>query len=144
MSADPLPDEEPLDPADQAAAEDGFGSLTRFLARHPAPPAGQEHRLMATGPEHYREAERRLTMAWEENSPQDRSTQLVAEAQVHATLALAAATALNDAEDGMPVAEFQAWRHAAGTKRDRAAARKLAAMQDTEQTLREIRAGGTQ
>src|ERR1043165_3815225 len=46
-----------------------------------------------TGPEHYREAERRLLMAWEEDSPQERSTQLVAEAQVHATLALAAATA---------------------------------------------------
>lgn len=46
-----------------------------------------------TGPEHYREAERRLTMAWEEDSTQKRSMQLVAEAQVHATLALAAATA---------------------------------------------------
>jgi hypothetical protein len=46
-----------------------------------------------TGPEHYREAERRLLMAWEDDSTQERSTQLVAEAHVHATLALAAATA---------------------------------------------------
>jgi hypothetical protein len=42
-----------------------------------------------------------------------------AQAQVHATLALAAATALNDAEDGMPVSEFQAWRGTAGTKQNR-------------------------
>ncbi|MFE2019846.1 hypothetical protein ACFW9O_17600 [Streptomyces sp. NPDC059499] len=66
-----------------------------------------------TGPEHYREAERRLLMAWEEDSPQERSTQLVAEAQVHATLALAAATALNDAEEGMPLSVSRAWKSAA-------------------------------
>ena len=46
-----------------------------------------------TGPQHYAEAERRLLMAWEEDSTPERSTQLVAEAQVHATLAVAAATA---------------------------------------------------
>ncbi|BBB01017.1 hypothetical protein RVR_8248 [Actinacidiphila reveromycinica] len=45
------------------------------------------------GPDHYREAERRLLMAWEDDSTPERSMQLVAEAQVHATLALAAATA---------------------------------------------------
>jgi hypothetical protein len=45
------------------------------------------------GPEHYREAERRLRMAWEEDSTPERSAHLVAEAQVHATLALTAATA---------------------------------------------------
>jgi len=44
-----------------------------------------------TGPEHYREAERRLRMAWEEDSTPERSAHLVAEAQVHAALAQVAA-----------------------------------------------------
>lgn len=46
------------------------------------------------GPQHYAEAERRLLMAWEEDSTQERSTQLVAEANVHALLAMTAAYAL--------------------------------------------------
>jgi hypothetical protein len=37
MPADQTPDEEPLDPAEQAAAEDGFTSLAQFLAAHPMP-----------------------------------------------------------------------------------------------------------
>lgn len=45
------------------------------------------------GPQHYQEAERRLLMAWEEDSTPERNAHLVAEAQVHATLALVAATA---------------------------------------------------
>ncbi|WP_434744596.1 hypothetical protein [Streptomyces sp. A-14] len=47
-----------------------------------------------TGPEHYRKAEQRLLMAWEEDRAPEDVRHLVAEAQVHATLALAAATAL--------------------------------------------------
>lgn len=66
-----------------------------------------------TGPEHYREAERRLLMAWEEDSTQERSTQLVAEAQVHATLALAAATAVdtgvNAFRDDINSADVEEW-----------------------------------
>ncbi|ARF62853.1 hypothetical protein B1H20_16755 [Streptomyces violaceoruber] len=73
-----------------------------------------------TGPEHYREAERRLLMAWEDDSTQERSTQLVAEAQVHATLALVAATAMQAAVDGfepgMSGPEFAAWHKTAGVK----------------------------
>lgn len=38
MPADaPAPDEEPIDPAVQAAREDGFASLRRYLAHHPMP-----------------------------------------------------------------------------------------------------------
>ena len=45
-----------------------------------------------TGPEHYREAER-LTALATEGLPAPQHAAVVAEAQVHATLALAAATA---------------------------------------------------
>jgi hypothetical protein len=38
MPDDLTPDQEPeYDPAEQAAAEDGFTSLAAFLARHPFP-----------------------------------------------------------------------------------------------------------
>ena len=38
MPADtPAPDEEPIDPAVQAAAEDGYATLRRYLAHHPMP-----------------------------------------------------------------------------------------------------------
>lgn len=50
-----------------------------------------------TGPEHYRKAEQRLLMAWEEDRTPEDVRHLVAEAQVYATLALAAATAVNTA-----------------------------------------------
>jgi hypothetical protein len=64
-----------------------------------------------TGPEHFREAERLLVKAVKFNDP-GLDMQL---AQVHATLALAAATALYDADfdDGQDV-EAQAWRTVAG------------------------------
>ena len=66
-----------------------------------------------TGPENYLEAER-LLAGWSDLS--GRRTGLVAEevaahAQVHATLALAAATAL--AAENL---DLRAWRDAAGTK----------------------------
>lgn len=57
-------------------------------------------------------------MAWEDDSTQERSTQLVAEAQVHATLALAAATAMQAPvaghARGMSGPEFTAWLRVAG------------------------------
>jgi len=69
-----------------------------------------------TGPEHYQEAERRLLMAWEEDSTRERSTHLVAEAQVHATLALAAATALVDETPRSDShSEYRAWSNVAGS-----------------------------
>lgn len=67
-----------------------------------------------TGPEHYCEAQRLLAMRpggriygdqiWHRPSPED-----VARAQVHATLALAAATALTTRPHGMPPADTTAW-----------------------------------
>lgn len=74
---------------------------------------------MATGPEHYREAERRLRMAWEEGRDPQSVAHLLAEAQVHATLALAAATAMSapvdgEADSGMPRADVREWMRVAG------------------------------
>ncbi|MDX3019917.1 hypothetical protein [Streptomyces acidiscabies] len=75
-----------------------------------------------TGPEHYREAERLLAAAsastettYGGNNPEaDRD---IAAAQVHATLALAAATALQGTPTGaMPSTDLTAWRIAASGK----------------------------
>jgi len=77
-----------------------------------------------TGPEHYREAERLLTMAHrftygDANDPATGAA-LAAEAQAHATLALTAATAMqagvDGAEPGMGSPEFAAWYTVAGVK----------------------------
>ncbi|MEH0428806.1 hypothetical protein QBB34_21225 [Streptomyces stelliscabiei] len=85
-----------------------------------------------TGPEHYREAERLLSHASHESitgTPvthqgmpmrPERQAALIARAQVHATLALTAATAMqapvDGSEPGMSSPEFQAWYTAAGVK----------------------------
>lgn len=65
-----------------------------------------------TGPEHFKEAERILACA---RSQADESyvDDLVAAAQVHATLALAAAAALR-AGDGLPGKDYEAWYDIAG------------------------------
>lgn len=63
-----------------------------------------------TGPEHYRKAERLLRNEY-------RTDRSIAEAQVHATLALAAATALSDPTRSAaraPLPEWNAWKQAAG------------------------------
>ncbi|MBC9729892.1 hypothetical protein [Streptomyces sp. TRM68367] len=90
-----------------------------------------------TGPDHYREAERLTRQAgtwmdadtgWKAHLPTSerlahRMADL-AEAQVHATLANAAATALNDNatdEGGMPLEDYDAWREVAGVARKGAA-----------------------
>jgi hypothetical protein len=65
-----------------------------------------------TGPEHYAEAERLLTDAFNEVREGDPAEAIVlAQAQVHATLALAAATAVRTRE-----IDNQAWVDVAGTK----------------------------
>jgi len=71
-----------------------------------------------TGPEHYREAEKLLAHADVaiDEGYSDRAGLMHAEAQVHATLALAAATALNDGNGGLPAADFATWKDAAATK----------------------------
>lgn len=71
-----------------------------------------------TGPEHYREAEGELTIdgGCEYACPHSgcvHEIAHIARAQVHATLALAAATALSDPNDGMPVPDWTAWNEAA-------------------------------
>ena len=81
---------------------------------------------MATGPAHYDEAERLADQAggvmdYEHGIYSSMSTgeriqrrvAFLAEAPVHATLALAAATALNDAEGGLGATDHEAWREAA-------------------------------
>jgi len=64
-----------------------------------------------TGPEHYREAERILERTFLEDHYRNYHLQT---AQAHATLALAAATALMQSAAGMfPLAEYKAWVEAA-------------------------------
>ncbi|NGO72981.1 hypothetical protein [Streptomyces boncukensis] len=73
-----------------------------------------------TGPDHYREAERLATMArcLTRGSEPDpvAGAAVAAEAQVHATLALAAATAMqapvDGCEPGMSGLEWAEWRRA--------------------------------
>lgn len=79
-----------------------------------------------TGPEHYAEAERlmvRLAEISNTPGPVDRKATLVISsvAQVHATLALAAATAMGagraDTENGaMDAVDFRAWDEVAGVQ----------------------------
>lgn len=67
-----------------------------------------------TGPEHYAEAEALAAkiadgaVDWEP---------IAALAQVHATLALAAATAMNDADGGMVPTDWNAWAKVASTRK---------------------------
>jgi hypothetical protein len=72
-----------------------------------------------TGPEHYREAllELEAAASCEYGCPHlgcPHSVAHLAFAQVNATLALAAATALNDHDGGTPMPEWHHWRAAAG------------------------------
>ena len=68
-----------------------------------------------TGPEHYRKAERLLH---DSLGGQDRelSEDMQRRAQVHATLALAAATGNNEAGHGQTAHESNAWFRVAGVK----------------------------
>ncbi|MFE9845831.1 hypothetical protein [Streptomyces goshikiensis] len=72
-----------------------------------------------TGPEHYREAERLLGLATDNDGDfsvtGEFTAALVTGAQVHATLALAAATALIDETPRSDCfANYQAWQTVAG------------------------------
>lgn len=68
-----------------------------------------------TGPGHYTSAEQWLYKAQHEGARGDAETaeSCAAIAQVHATLALAAATAMNDGSGGMGAYDWDAWREAA-------------------------------
>lgn len=73
-----------------------------------------------TGPEHFREAEKHIQHAADHGTTApDHERAHLAYAQVHATLALAAATALGAHPDGLAQAERAAWRAVAGTPTDR-------------------------
>jgi hypothetical protein len=66
---------------------------------------------VSTGPEHYREAERLVGVGFAEDGTRD--VYALYAAQVHATLALAAATALGlSARDGMRAGDADAWEDA--------------------------------
>lgn len=71
-----------------------------------------------TGPDHYLTAVQFVTAATNafDRDNLNVATVLASLAQVHATLAAAAATALNDADGGMTASEQRAWREAAGTR----------------------------
>ncbi|MFB7228474.1 hypothetical protein ACFCY9_12230 [Streptomyces fimicarius] len=77
-----------------------------------------------TGPEHYRQAEwlveRAHHFTYGDGGDPVTGAALAAQAQAHATLALAAATAMQAAVDGsepgMSGPEFAAWHKAAGVK----------------------------
>jgi hypothetical protein len=76
---------------------------------------------MMTGPEHYEEAERLLATVKGTGYGDEMARDRLAAAQVHATLALAAATALGapvdrEADSGLPPEDARAWYFAAGTK----------------------------
>jgi hypothetical protein len=76
---------------------------------------------MATGPEHYTEAERLLKGCKNSHGAlviEDGTAEVLAAATVHALLANAAATALSDTHpngEGMPERDFKEWKKAAGT-----------------------------
>ena len=70
-----------------------------------------------TGPQHYREAEKLLAYAEDHDRGSVNEVGLFAEAQVHAILALAAATALSAGTSYRAVqADMTEWRHAAGNQ----------------------------
>lgn len=80
---------------------------------------------MATGPEHYREAQEWLTVAANAGSESTEERAIAAAcAQAHATLALAAATAMAGRTSnasgvfGMHEADFEAWDAVAGVQED--------------------------
>lgn len=67
-----------------------------------------------TGPEHYLMAEQLLNGIAVDDDPTSLDNAAIAVAHVHATLALAAASALNDTEGGMTNTDYRAWLDVAG------------------------------
>jgi hypothetical protein len=69
-----------------------------------------------TGPEHYREAERLLKVVSEHHGVVQGMDRVLAAAQVHATLAHAAATALAEGgAGGMHIRDVEDWHEAASS-----------------------------
>ncbi|MEU6496409.1 hypothetical protein ABZ890_39535 [Streptomyces sp. NPDC046984] len=67
-----------------------------------------------TGPEHYARAEQLLREVRDGHQEGSDVAAILAAAQVHATLAVAAATAMSGRGGGMHSADFNAWDNAAG------------------------------
>lgn len=70
-----------------------------------------------TGPEHYTRAEQLLRKVRDGYQEGTDVAAIIAAAQVHATLASAAAAAFNDHDadsGGMPIEDYEAWAHTAG------------------------------
>jgi hypothetical protein len=67
-----------------------------------------------TGPGHYQEAERLLLQAANADTGSNGERYSLAAAQVHATLALAAATALNGGKASLLPPDWGAWHEVAG------------------------------
>lgn len=67
-----------------------------------------------TGPQHYADAQRILQLLRDQTAGELELPVAIQVAQVQATLALAAATALNDGGAGMSTADYQAWSDVAG------------------------------
>jgi hypothetical protein len=85
---------------------------------------------VSTGPQHYRAAERRLADAFKAEEGSDFERYTLAEAQVHAILALAAAMGtFGVADDTRAPADLAEWENAAGehTAQKRRAAKARAA-----------------
>lgn len=87
----------------------------------PAPPLLSKGEGLMTGPEHYTEAERlrnAAVKAADNPFPHLRPKELLAAAQVHATLALAAVHAMSAPVDGDPAGlstgGWRAWNRVAG------------------------------
>lgn len=71
-----------------------------------------------TGPENYREAERLVSLARDNGEKAAFELDvLLKAAQVHATLALAAACGLDRGDGTKPVRDRDAWHEVAGTKK---------------------------
>lgn len=69
-----------------------------------------------TGPEHYTAAEDLIANLTADGGTFDANC--IAEAQVHATLALAAAIAMDDRREGFRRSDRDAWDKAAGSRAD--------------------------
>ena len=74
-----------------------------------------------TGPEHYQEAERLLAEAAGNSASMGQLAAVTAAAKVHATLALAAATALQHRAGGLPTFDSADWHQVAARQSKRGA-----------------------
>lgn len=99
---------------------------------------------MTTGPEHYQQAEDFLGNARSEDYDSERERYYLAAAQVHATLALAAAVGTFGGDEERSREDVAAWERVAGefTRQNRIRANYEARKQAEEQAAREAEDSG--